>query len=152
MKLAEALQERADVNRRIEQLRSRIGMNALVQEGEKPAEDPQMLLNELTACTERLCALMRAINRTNCETNLDGVSLTDMIAERDAKRLLLAAIHDAADAASCSAQRATRSEIRILPALDVKRLQKQADALAKDLRILDNTLQEQNWKTELLGL
>lgn len=152
MKLAEALQERADVNRRIEQLRLRIGMNALVQEGEKPAEDPQALLNELTVCTERLCALMRAINRTNCETKLDGVSLTDMIAERDAKRLLLAAVHDAADAASRAASRATRSEIRILPALDVRKLQKQADALSKELRILDNTLQEQNWKTELIGL
>ena len=152
MKLAEALQERADLNRRIEQLRARIDANALMQEGEKPAEDPQALLDELTACTERLCLLMRAINRTNCETTFNGVSLTDMIAERDAKRLLLAALHDAADAASRSAQRATRSEIRILPALDVKKLQKRADALAKELRILDNTLQEQNWKTELIGL
>ena len=44
MKLAEALQERADLNRRIEQLRARIQTNALVQEGEKPAEDPQKLI------------------------------------------------------------------------------------------------------------
>ena len=44
MKLAEALQERADLNRRIEQLRYRLGNNALMQEGEKPAEDPAALL------------------------------------------------------------------------------------------------------------
>lgn len=32
MKLAEALQERADLNKKIEQLRSRITSNALMQE------------------------------------------------------------------------------------------------------------------------
>ena len=47
MKLAEALQERADINRNIEQLRSRMTNNALVQEGEKTAEDPELLKKEL---------------------------------------------------------------------------------------------------------
>lgn len=36
MKLAEALQERADLNRRIEQLRNRLENSALVQEGVQP--------------------------------------------------------------------------------------------------------------------
>ena len=39
MKLAEALKERADLNIKIEQLRSRLTANALVQEGEKPATE-----------------------------------------------------------------------------------------------------------------
>ena len=47
MKLAEALQERADLNRRIEQLRSRLLNNAMKQEGEEPSEDPKELLKEL---------------------------------------------------------------------------------------------------------
>ena len=38
MKLAEALQERADLNRNIEQLKSRLNNNVLVQEGEKTAD------------------------------------------------------------------------------------------------------------------
>ena len=46
MKLAEALSERADIQKRIQQLRSRLRRNALVQEGEKPAEDPHALLEE----------------------------------------------------------------------------------------------------------
>ena len=46
MKLAEALQERADLNARIEQLRERMAQNALVQEGERPAEDPAELMRE----------------------------------------------------------------------------------------------------------
>ena len=47
MKLAEALQERADLNKKIEQLRSRITSNALMQEGVLPVEDPEQLLKEL---------------------------------------------------------------------------------------------------------
>ena len=38
MKLAEALQERADLNRRIQQLQQRLNSNAIVQEGGRPAE------------------------------------------------------------------------------------------------------------------
>ena len=47
MKLAEALQERADLVNNIERLRSRIRNNALVQEGEEPAENPKDLIKEL---------------------------------------------------------------------------------------------------------
>ena len=47
MKLAEALQERADINRKIEQLKVRLNNNVLVQEGEKTAEDPDQLKQEL---------------------------------------------------------------------------------------------------------
>ena len=47
MKIAEALIERADIQKRIEQLRDRLSSNALVQEGEEPAEDPTSLLTEL---------------------------------------------------------------------------------------------------------
>ena len=54
MKLAEALQERADLNRRIQQLQQRLDNNAMVQEGEAPAEDPAELLAELDRCVEEL--------------------------------------------------------------------------------------------------
>ena len=46
-------------------------------------------------------------------------------------------------------QRATRSEIRILSCVDVSDLQKQADAMARRLRELDNTLQQCNWTTDV---
>ena len=36
MKLAEALQERADLNRKLDELRSRLSNNVIVQEVEKP--------------------------------------------------------------------------------------------------------------------
>ena len=47
MKLAVALQERADLNKKIEQLNYRLGNNAVVQDGEKTQETPEELLNEL---------------------------------------------------------------------------------------------------------
>ncbi|WP_154408098.1 DIP1984 family protein [Anaerovibrio slackiae] len=47
MKLAEALQERADIQKRLSQLRGRLLNNAKVQEGEKPVENPAELLQEM---------------------------------------------------------------------------------------------------------
>lgn len=82
MKLAEALQERADINRKIEQLKVRLNNNVLVQEGEKTAEDPDQLKQELDRSIERLAYLMARINKTNCETEIDGQTLTEIIARK----------------------------------------------------------------------
>ena len=149
MKLAEALQERADLNRRIEQLRSRLDSNALVQEGEKPAEDPEQLLKELDGCTARLEQLMAAINRTNCETMVEGKSLTEMIARKDALLIRLSVYRDLVNTASQTARRATRSEIKILSTVNVQDKQRMVDEMAKELRLLDNKLQATNWTVEL---
>ena len=88
MKLAEALQERADLNRAIEQLHSRLDNNTLVQEGETPAESPSDLKRELDSSLERLAYLIAHINITNCQTECDGQSLTELIAKKDALTML----------------------------------------------------------------
>ena len=44
MLLAEALQNRADLQKRIEQLNDRIEANVLVLEGETPPENPEKLI------------------------------------------------------------------------------------------------------------
>jgi len=67
MKLAEALQERADLNTRINQLRNRLGNNVLYQEGGEVAEKPEDLLKELDECVKRLEYLIGAINKTKFE-------------------------------------------------------------------------------------
>lgn len=149
MKLAEALQERADLNIRIEQLRSRLCMNATVQEGEKPAEDPRKLLSELEGCLARLEELMAQINLTNSRTMAEGMTLTQWIARRDALKIRIEALRQMTDAASRLAQRATRSEIKILPTVEVPALQKQLDEACAQLRRTDNLIQQQNWLTEL---
>ena len=63
MKLAEALNIRADLQRRSHQLRERILRNAKIQVDEKPAEDPNELLNELEQVNTELVQLIKAINK-----------------------------------------------------------------------------------------
>ena len=149
MKLAEALQERADLNRQIEQLQFRLAKNAITQEGEAPAEGPGQLLERLGRSVARLEELMAAINLANCRTVVDGMTLTQLIARKDCLRLKIEAYRELAEAASQTAHRATRSEIRILSAVDVKAIQADVDAMAKELRLLDNKLQQTNWTTDL---
>lgn len=150
MKLAEALQERADLNRRIQQLQQRLSNNAVVQEGEQPAEDPKELLIELDRSVLALEELVARINLTNCHAQVSGESLTALLARRDALKLKLSVYRDLAYNASQLARRVTRTEIKILSAVNVKDVQGQADALAKELRLLDNTIQAANWTTELI--
>ena len=150
MKLAEALQERADLNRRIEQLRYRLSNNVLVQEGEKPLEDPAALLEELESSFTRLEWLIARINLTNCAIKVEGRSLTELIARRDVLSLRAEAYRRLVEEASQNTHRATRTEIKILSAVDVPALQRQADDASSELRLLDNTLQATNWTADLM--
>ena len=106
MKLAEALQERADLNRKIAELRRRIANNILVQEGEEPAEKPEELIAELDGAVARLEELMAAINRTNGRTKAGGRTLTEIIARKDALTLKLSVYKEAVETAGQSTYRA----------------------------------------------
>ena len=150
MKLAAALQERADLNKKIADLRSRIEQVILVQEGEQPAEDPAKLITELEACINRLEHLMVAINRTNSQTVVDGQSLTEIIAKRDALQMKIGAYRDFAHEAITNTRRARNSEIKVIPVLKATDLQKKLDAYSKELRETDNLLQEKNWIFDLI--
>ena len=150
MKLAEALQERADLNRRIEQLRYRLSNNVLVQEGEKPLEDPAALLEELESSFTRLEWLIARINLTNCAVKVEGRSLTELIARRDVLSLRAEAYRRLVEEASQNTHRATRTEIKILSAVNVPALQRQADDASRELRLLDNPLQATNWTADLM--
>ncbi len=149
MKLAEALQERADLNRRIEQLRVRLNNNALVQDGEIPAEDPKELLRELDDDIERLEELIARINLANSRTERDGITLTEMIATKDTLTQKLSVYRDFAETASQTAYRARNTEIRILSTVNIAAIQKKIDNMAKELRTINNTIQEMNWTTEI---
>ena len=150
MKLAEALQERADLDRRVQQLQQRLENNAMVQEGEPPAEDPAELLAELDGCVGALEQIVARINLTNCRTVVEGKSLTELLARRDALKLKLSAYRSLAQSASHLGHRGMRSEIKWLSTVNVRELQKRVDQLAKELRALDNAIQAANWATELI--
>ena len=149
MKLAEALHERADLNRRVEQLRFRLENSALVQEGECPAEAPEALLEELERCTARLEELMVRINLTNSRATVDGLTLTELIAKKDCLSLKISVYLDLLQQAGQTTRRAPRSEIKILSTVDVARLQKETDQMSQQLRLLDNRLQQTNWSVDL---
>ncbi len=150
MKLAEALQERADLSARISILENRLMNNALVQEGEKPAEAPEELIAELDRCSEEMERLITAINLTNSSTVSDGMTVTGLIAKKDVLNRKLSIYRHFLMTASQTAQRATRSEIKILSTVNVREYQQKADGLAKRLRILENRIQQINWTTELI--
>lgn len=150
MKLAEALQERSDLNRKIEQLNRRLNNNILVQEGEEPAEDPHALIAELDETFSRLEYLMAAINLTNCVTKADSMTLTELIARKDALTAKIAAYRRMVHTASESAYRARGTEIKVKPVIKAAEIQKQLDQMSKELRLLDNKLQATNWTVDLI--
>ena len=68
MKLAEALSIRKDLQKRIQQLETRIRSNVKVQKDEEPLEDPNELMKELHSCLIQLEELIGRINLTNINT------------------------------------------------------------------------------------
>ena len=114
------------------------------------ASDPELLKKELDSAICRLSYLISRINLTNCETKINGKTLTELIAEKDALAVKISVYKEIAYAASQTAYRATHTEIKIKPAIVVADWQKEIDAMAKELRLLDNKLQESNWNTDLI--
>ncbi|WP_228046794.1 DIP1984 family protein [Saccharopolyspora montiporae] len=146
--------QRADGQRRVEQLMARVTDSARYQEGETPVEDAQALLTEIDAVLDQQESLIRRINRTNAATPLGDGTVTDALARRDVLRYRHRAVTAAADAASGRGGRDhgrhMRSELVSLPALPVAELRAEADRIAQEIRELDIRIQRANWEVELL--
>ena len=85
------------------------------------------MIKELDGAIARLEKLMADINLTNCQTEADGKTLTELIARKDALSVKLSSYRDIAYEANQNTRRARNTEIKI-----------------------DNKLQETNWTTELI--
>jgi hypothetical protein len=150
MKLAEALLERKSLKEKIESLRQRLAENAMVQDGDTPAEDPQVLMSELNDAVDALETLIKQINATNNSAQLpDGTSVSEAIVSRDLLRLRREALEQVAQSASVRQNRYMRTEVRFVPTISNADLRKQIDGLSKDWRELDAQIQAVNWTTEL---
>jgi len=153
VKLGEALARRAELQTRLTQVRDRLRVTALVQEGDEPAEDPQPLLSELDAIASELETLIAAINATNAQTRLDsGMTLTEALARRDVLGLLHGALKAVADATAQQQARYSRSEIRLVRTFDVAAVRTRVDQLARERRQLDVEIQNANWTVDLQTL
>jgi hypothetical protein len=151
MKLAEALVLRADYQKRLAQLKQRMLLNAKVQEGDQPAENPQALMDELERVAGELVTLIQQINRTNSVTELEaGLTLSDALAVRDALRMRHTAYRELAQNATVTQTRYSRSEVRFESTVDIAAIQRRADQLAQDYRELDTRIQAANWLTDLV--
>jgi Mg-chelatase subunit ChlI len=150
MKLAEALLERADLQKRLAQMSGRLERSAVIQEGEEPPEDPQSLLKEMKRSFEKLEELVGKIQKANAATELEPYgTLSDALVKRDMimqKRQMLQAL---SDQASLVEARYSMSEIRRVPTVSVRKLQKEIDEFSKEYRVLDTKIQQANWLTEL---
>lgn len=150
VKLGEALARRAELQTRMAQVRDRLRVTALVQEGDQPAEDPQPLLAELDAIATELERLIAAINVTNAGTRLEaGMTLTEALARRDVLGLLHGALKAVAEATAQQQARYSRSEIRMVRTFDVAAVRARVDQLARERRQLDVEIQNANWTVDL---
>jgi hypothetical protein len=150
MKIAEALALRADLQKRLEQLKQRLLKNARIQDGDVPAENPIELQAELEKTALDLMGLIRRINRTNAASRFGEGTLADALAERDVLKIRYNAYRELATAASTSQVRTTRSEVKFVSTVSVAATQRKADDLAKQYRELDTKIQEADWTTALL--
>lgn len=149
MKLATALMNRSELQKKIDELHTRLNLNAKVQEGEAPAEQPEELLAELDAASAELEELVTRINLTNAQTVTDGQTMTARIAHRDTLMKKQRILRSFLDEASNLASRYSRTEIKIQSTVNVRAMQKQLDAVAQEIRLTDEKLQELNWTVEL---
>ena len=150
MKLAEALIERSDLQKRLDQLEDRLGSNALVQDGEEPAEDPVSLLAELLTLSASLEDLITRINLTNAAVTVEGQTLTALIAKRDVLTKRIRITRHFLNTASQTGMRSRGSEIILKSTVPVRELQKNLDELSKTLRETDTAIQAANWSNDLL--
>jgi len=142
MKLAEALNLRADAQRKLSELNQCLRKNAQVQNGEKPAEDPKELPAEYEAVLDEYSSLVKRINKTNSGVEFEaGKCLAEAIVERDRISSKKNAYSNLKSAATLQQDRYSRNEIKFVSTVDM---------LAKEYRKLDSRIQQLNWKICLL--
>ena len=150
MKLAEALLLRSDMKKKLASLRERISSNAVVQEKEKPHEDPMKLLKEAVGVLDELEGLTNRINAANLASRLpDGRSLAQMIGLRDKLVQQHSLLQTAVQGTRKEPDRYSMKEIKWVATVDVAKLQKQSDDLSRQIRELNVQIQETNWRVEI---
>jgi hypothetical protein len=151
MKLAEALIERAEIQKKNWQLISRIKDNTKVQEGDAPSEKPEELIAEYEENMDRFLDLVQRINDTNSKTPFDeGKCIADAIALRDCLGAKIRAYRDFYESAAIRQDRYNRTEIKFVHCIDPKELQNQVNRLSKEYREIDTKLQGLNWTVDLM--
>ncbi len=150
MKLAEALSLRADLQKRVNELKVRFKDSAKVQEGDTPAEDLAALEVELNTALAELEDLIYRINATNMQTMHEGETVTRMMARKDVLAMRVQLMQEVLRHVVEGDARYGRNEIKTVRVVDVPELRRKTDAAARELRELDMKIQELNWAVDLI--
>lgn len=151
MKLAEALLLRGDYQNKMEQIKERISSNVLIQEGDKPNENPIELIREYEGILKEYEKLVIRINNTNNLTKFnEEISLSEALVKRDVLSKKSRIYKNAVEDASIRQERYTRSEVKYISTINIKEYQNKIDEISKEYRILDTKIQGLNWTTDLI--
>ena len=150
MKLAEALSKRSQLMEKVSQLKVRLNDCIKVQEGDVPAESPDSVIKELYRTLEELGSLIYHINLTNTLTEVDGQTITSLLALRDVRSMKVKTLGEALKVLTEREDRYNRNEIRFVRTVDVKDFRHIYDRSAAELRELDLRIQALGWTTELI--
>lgn len=151
MKLAEALIKRSDYQIRLEEIKTRLNSNVLVQEGDIPLERPDELIKDYKKTLEEYEKIVIKINKTNNETLLEeGYTLADALTKRDVLLKERAMYQGIVQDESLRQDRYSRSEIKYVVTVDIKDMQKELDKISKKYRELDTLIQSKNWIIDLI--
>lgn len=150
MKLAEALSNRARLTEKVSQLRVRLNDCVKIQEGDTPAEQPEDVIAELDGTLDELRSLIYRINLTNTLAEVDGQTITSLLARRDVLAMKAKTLGEALKVLTEREDRYNRSEIRFVRTVDVKDFCHIYDRSAAELRELDLKIQAVGWTTELV--
>ena len=148
MKLAEALSLRADLQKRVAQLKQRLKDNVKIEEGDSTIENPENLFTEFDRSLVKLEELIYRINTTNMHTQHNGTSLTQLIAQKDILALRIATLREAYKHIT-ERERFGRNEIKYIRTIDAEKLSQQIDSYSQQFRKLDLELQSVNWAIDL---
>ena len=151
MKLAEALLLRNDLQTKLASLQQRINNNVLVQEGDQPSEEPNVLLSNAFAINIELHDLIKRIHSTNAQAkSINGSSLLEVLNARDRLISQHRIVQQAIDNSRRENARYSSSEIRWVKVISVSELQKQADEISAKLRQNNLEIQASNWQIDLI--
>ena len=81
---------------------------------------------------------------------VDNLTITELIAKKDVLTSKINSYQSIVNTASNLVGRVSRSEIKVLSNVDVKKIQKEIDKMSKELRIVSNTIEEANWNIEII--
>ena len=150
MKLAEALSNGARLTEKVSQLRVRLNDCVKIQEGDTPAEQPEDVIAELDGTLDELRTLIYRINLTNTLAEVEGQTITSLLARRDVLAMKAKTLGEALKVLTEREDRYNRSEIRFVRTVDVKDFRHIYDRSAAELRELDLKIQAVGWTTELV--